>query len=399
MQGTTSAALLLRARALLDEGLPVMPAILLPDLSGLENAKLEPQVIAAFAEIVTSLEALQARRRQEVDPTTMIMMMLMTSAERIRAVAPTPTGAEISKYSKELIEALDRADEVAVAAALAPGFVYFHASRTHDRDTLLGRLAQRRSKVQLVVNRTWEDESVVHKDDVLVFTANVREVHGETSGRGGYSDDGTYLVQWVRTQDGWRVQLLTWHRGVPEREYYNDTFRKNRGFSHEPNRLLIDTVRGTAPGTALDLAMGQGRNALYLASQNWTVTGIDVSDEGINIAREEAAQRKLSLETINADIDEWELGQNRFDLVTMFYAGDHLKWIDKIRTSLRDGGLFVVEGWAKESPDSPYGFAEGQLAKLFEGYEILRDETVDGAPDWAWDEGRLVRFVARKRHG
>jgi hypothetical protein len=81
----------------------------------------------------------------------------------------------------------------------------------------------------------------------------------------------------------------------------------------------------------------------------------------------------------------------------MMYAGDHAKWIDKIKASLRAGGLFVVEGWAKESPDSPTGFGEGQLAKLFDGYEILRDETVEDVPDWAWDKGKLVRFVVRKK--
>lgn len=373
------------------------PAIQLPDLSGLAEANVAPEVLATLGEIMSTLEALERRRSQEIDLTPMLMMMLMASAERERAVAAVPSDAEIIQRSKDLIEALDRADEVAVAGALAPGFVYFHASRAHDRDTLLARLMQRRSKVQLVVNRTWEDEYVVHKDDVLVFTGNVREIQGGNERNGGYIDDGTYLVQWVRADDGWRVQLLTWQRGTPEREWYNDTFRKNRGFSHEPNRLLIDTVNGIAAGTALDLATGQGRNALYLASQKWTVTGVDLSDEGLRTAREEAALRELSLEMIDADIDEWDFGENRFDLVTMLYAGDHVKWIDKIKTSLREGGIFLVEGWAKEASDSPYGFSEGQLASLFEGYEILRDETIDGAPDWAWDEGRLVRFVARKK--
>lgn len=376
------------------------PAFQLPDLSGLAQADVAPEVLATLGEIMSSLESLTRRRSEELDSSPMLMMlmmmMMMASADRGRPVDPVPSAAEIIERSKGLIEALDRSDVAAVAGVLSPGFVYFHASRAHDRDTLLARLAQRRCKVALVAARTWEDECVIHKDDVLVFTANVREIQSGNERNGGYIDEGTYLVQWVRGDDAWRVQLLTWQRGTPEREWYNDTFRKNRGFSHEPNQLLIDTVRGATPGVALDLAMGQGRNALYLASQHWTVTGVDLSDEGIRIAREEAEQRDLSIETINTDIDKWDFGENRYDLVTMFYAGDHVKWIEKIRTSLRKGGLFVVESWAKEAPDSPYGFAEGQLAALFEGYEILHDQTVEGAPDWAWDEGKLVRFVARK---
>lgn len=372
-------------------------ALQLHDLSGLAGTQVTPELLVALGDIMTGLEALKHRRSQEIDLTSMLLMMMMASPEKAGARPPVPSAAEIIDRSKCLIDGLDRADEHSVGAELAPGFVYFHASRAHDRDTLLGRLAQRRSKVRLAVDRTWADESVVHKDDVIVFTASVREIQGGNVRNGGYLDDGSYLLQWVRADGGWRVQLLTWQRGTPEREWYNDTFRKNRGFSHEPNQLLVDTVHGVTPGTALDLAMGQGRNALYLASQHWTVTGIDLSDEGIRIAREEAAQRMLDLETINADIETMDFGENRYDLVTMLYAGDHVRWIDKIRASLRRGGLFVVEGWAKEAPDSPYGFAQGQLASLFDGFDILRDEMLDGAPDWAWDEGKLVRFVARKR--
>ncbi len=161
--------------------------------------------------------------------------------------------------------------------------------------------------------------------------------------------------------------------------------------------ILIESVENTTPGAALELAMGQGRNALYLASKGWQVTGVDNSDEALRIARDQALSRDLAIDTIHADIDEWTFGEDRFDLVTLMYAGCHGKWMDKIRCSLRKGGLLVLEGWAKESPESPIGFGEGQLAKLFEDYELVRDETVVDVPDWAWDKGKLVRFVARKK--
>jgi len=369
----------------------------MPALASLDPATIPPEVIAALAEITSSLEALEARRRQEAQASTLLMMMMMmSSAHRQRAAVSLASDADVIQHSKDFIEALDRADDVAVAAVLAPGFVYFHAGRTSDRDTMLARLAQRRTKVQFRTERTWSDECLVHRGDVLVFTSKAHEVQGGNERHGGYIDDGMYLLQWARCGDGWRVQLLTWQQGTTEREWFNDTYRKNRGFSREANRLLIDTLDGATPGVALDLATGQGRNALYLAAQGWQVTGIDISDEGLRIAREQAVERGLSIQTIHADIDAWELGESRYDLVTMLYAGDHAQWIDKIKASLRDGGLIIVEGWAKESPGSPYGFSEGLLATLFDGYEILRDETVVGAPDWAWDEAKLVRFVARK---
>ncbi len=377
------------------------------------------EITAAFTQVMSSLEDLAKNcRNQGIDPMTMLMTVMSSSAgrggrasaapqaaaipaaidvEALSTSVPTPSDAELIKRSHDLVDALDRGDIATVAAALAPGFVRFVDGAAIDRDAMVLTTIQRRSMVPDVEKRSWDDESVVRKDDTLVFMGKAHEVQSGNSTKGGYLHDGWYLLQWVRTGDAWRVQLLTWQKEATGRDWFNDIFRKGRGFSREPNRLLVEIVRNEKPGAALELAIGQGRNALYLASQGWTVTGVDGSDEGLRIAREEAANRELALETINADIDEWDFGVDRFDLVTLIYAGDHAKWIDKIKASLRNGGLFVVEGWAKVTPDSPVGFGEGQLAKLFDGYEILRDETVEDVPDWAWDTGRLVRFVARKR--
>ena len=373
----------------------------------------------AFAQIMSSLEQLANDcRNRGLDPVTMLMTMISGVAGRAGGVvaapqvaampvidvgslsAPTPVStpsdAELKRRSHDIIDALDRGDVAAVEAALAPSFIHFAGGSGTDRDAVLAKIKQRKS-CWYIAKRTWDNEQVVRKDDALVFMGRAHELQGGNDTHGGYLYDGCYLLQWVRIGDAWRVQLLTWQKESTDRDWWNDTFHKGRGFSLEPNRLLVETVEGEKPGAALELAMGQGRNALYLASQGWQVTGVDMSDEGLRIAREQAVKRRLALETINADIDEWDFGVNRFDLVTLMYAGDHAKWIEKIKASLRDGGLFIVEGWAKQSPDSLVGFGEGQLAKLFDGFEVLRDETVQDVPDWAWDEGKLVRFVARKQ--
>lgn len=379
------------------------------------------ELAAAFTHVMTTLQDLASRcRGLGMDPMAMIARMMRPSSGTPRAsgiaapqsamppmiridVVPAPIPAQtdddagVVTRSHDFIDALDRDDVIAVAAALAPGFVHFVDGAAIDRDTMLTMIMQRKSNVRHIAKRVWEDERVVRNDDIVVFTGKAHEVQGGNDTHGGYLYDGWYLVQWVRAGDAWRVQLLTWQKESTGRDWWNHTFRKGRGFALEPNRLLVETVRDTEPGAALELAMGQGRNALYLASQGWRVTGVDISDEGLRIAREQAIKRDLEIETINADIDEWDFGVNRFDLVTLLYVGDHARWIDKIKASLRSGGVFVVEGWANVGPDSPYGFADGQLAKLFEGYEILRDETVEDVPDWAWDKGKLVRFVARKR--
>jgi hypothetical protein len=66
---------------------------------------------------------------------------------------------------------------------------------------------------------------------------------------------------------------------------------------------------------------------------------------------------------------------------------------------LKKGGLFIVEYYHQDGDNSPMkGFTTGQLAALFaDGFDILRDDVVEDAPDWALDRTTLVRFFARKR--
>src|SRR5687767_2540931 len=60
-----------------------------------------------------------------------------------------------------------------------------------------------------------------------------------------------------------------------EAELYDGVYATAPTFNIEPNKLLADAVKGRKPGKALDVAMGQGRNSVYLASQGWSVTGFD----------------------------------------------------------------------------------------------------------------------------
>lgn len=120
-----------------------------------------------------------------------------------------------------------------------------------------------------------------------------------------------------------RIAFWSWRLAGTgaKRASWNEIFRNDTGFSKEPNQLLVDTVAKVAPGAALDIAMGQGRNALYLASRGWKVTGVDLSDEGVRAAREAAAARHLQLHAINADLETYDLGVAKWELVTMIYAG------------------------------------------------------------------------------
>ncbi len=184
------------------------------------------------------------------------------------------------------------------------------------------------------------------------------------------------------------------------REVWNETYRNGVGFNHEPNAFLVNTVKGRRPGTALDVGMGQGRNSLYLASQGWKVTGVDLSDEGIRIATDAAARQKLTLNAIVADVDTWDFGNGRWDLIAMIYADANIPTVQKAKASLKKGGLFVVEVFHADGTGGTRsgGFETGQLAAQFgEGFKILHDEVVDDLSDWGGPaKVKLVRFAAEK---
>ncbi|MFD0328131.1 methyltransferase domain-containing protein [Streptacidiphilus monticola] len=65
-------------------------------------------------------------------------------------------------------------------------------------------------------------------------------------------------------------------------------------WSAGPNRFVAEELAGLTPGRALDLAAGEGRNALWLAEQGWRVDAVDWSAVGLDKARRAAAARGSS---------------------------------------------------------------------------------------------------------
>jgi SAM-dependent methyltransferase len=104
------------------------------------------------------------------------------------------------------------------------------------------------------------------------------------------------------------------------REDWNDRYaRKELVWTAEPNRRFASEVGGLEPGRALDLACGEGRNAVWLAERGWRVTGVDFSDVAIAKARQLAASRGVDVEWVVADVLEHEPGRRAFELVAVLY--------------------------------------------------------------------------------
>lgn len=185
------------------------------------------------------------------------------------------------------------------------------------------------------------------------------------------------------------------------RERWNEVFKKGAPtLNREPSQVLVAAVERRKPGKALDLGTGQGRNAIFLASKGWTVTGVDISDVAIAEAKKNAAAGKVQIEAIVGDLDTYDFGREQWDLITSFYMhGWHNRSSTdvpaRIYDALRPGGLLVIEGFAK--PENPFGFSVEELSKAYGRLRILKNESVHTKGEWDKDnEAQIARFVAEK---
>lgn len=86
----------------------------------------------------------------------------------------------------------------------------------------------------------------------------------------------------------------------------------------EPNRFLVEATSDLRPGSVLDVACGEGRNAIWLAERGWRATGVDFSAVALGKARRLAAARGVDVEWIEADVRTWS-PPGSFDLVVLLY--------------------------------------------------------------------------------
>ncbi len=101
---------------------------------------------------------------------------------------------------------------------------------------------------------------------------------------------------------------------------WNDRYRTAEYvWKADPNVFLVAETAGLGPGRALDLACGEGRNAVWLAEQGWAATGVDFSDVGLDKGRRLATDRGVEVDWVCADATTWEPGRDGYDLVAVFY--------------------------------------------------------------------------------
>jgi SAM-dependent methyltransferase len=201
--------------------------------------------------------------------------------------------------------------------------------------------------------------------------------------------------------------------GFTEADFWDGRYKSESYlYGAEPNDFLQDHAHLFRSGDrVLSLAEGEGRNAVFLAAQGCGVRGVDFSPAGRTKALALAGARNVAIEYILADLTCYDMGQAEWDAVISIFchmaSKDRLPLYAAIRTALKPGGLFVLEGYnagqlsySTGGPkDVDYLTSLDMLTESFAGFEvILARDTVHEIREGLGHtgDGSVTQFIARK---
>ncbi|MEI6291488.1 MAG: class I SAM-dependent methyltransferase [Chloroflexota bacterium] len=118
----------------------------------------------------------------------------------------------------------------------------------------------------------------------------------------------------------------------------------------EPNEYLVKASGNIRPGgKVLSLGEGEGRNAVYLASQGFNVTAVDSSSVGLEKAQKLADSKRVKIDTITADLADFEIKPGSWDAIISIYchlpSAQRVKLHQQVCAGLKPGGVFILEAF------------------------------------------------------
>ena len=180
-------------------------------------------------------------------------------------------------------------------------------------------------------------------------------------------------------------------------ERYRSRTRAAEDFSAEPTPLLVETAAQLPPGNALDLACGTGRNALWLASQGWGVTAVDGSSAAIEVLRNSAPSRGLSVNTRIANLEnhEYRVEPSSWELIAICYYLQR-DLFESAKRGVVPGGILISIVHIAEPGEEPtaHRLRPGELAEYFVDWDILYRR--EGKPRDSAHQRSVAEIVARR---
>jgi SAM-dependent methyltransferase len=182
-----------------------------------------------------------------------------------------------------------------------------------------------------------------------------------------------------------------------EREHWNRKYREAPGSWLVPDpflpRAFSEYILPLFPrgGSALDLAGGAGRHAIWLAKQGWEVTLIDISETGVEQARQNAGPLASHIRLVVDDLTHFRASQTEFEVafdvvMAFFYLKREI--FSELVTAVRPGGLLVYKTYTRAQAELPSGpkspahlLEPGELVELADGLNVLhyREDVAENA--------------------
>jgi tellurite methyltransferase len=154
--------------------------------------------------------------------------------------------------------------------------------------------------------------------------------------------------------------------------------KKEFALGKEPNPFLKKYIHLLPKGKALDIASGEGRNAVFLAQNGFDVDAIDISEKGLRRARKLARKKGVLINTFLVDLDQYQIEEERYDLIANFYFLKR-RLIQRMKKGLKKGGKVIFETYIIEHrtlgaggpKQAKYFLKPNELLRLFKNFRIL----------------------------
>jgi len=157
-----------------------------------------------------------------------------------------------------------------------------------------------------------------------------------------------------------------------DERYANENFV----YGIEPNAFFKGELYKLKVGRLLLPAEGEGRNAVFAASQSWQVSAFDLSGEGRLKAMELASKNQVEIDYEIAGFEDFTFENESFDCIALIYAHvpeEKRKVYHQLMTKyLKPGGVLILEGFSKTQLGKKSG-GPGQIGMLFSKDNLLDD--------------------------
>lgn len=173
--------------------------------------------------------------------------------------------------------------------------------------------------------------------------------------------------------------LLSLYAGEQDKLFWDNKYETEAYiFGKEPVEFLRENIDILPTGKVLDIAMGEGRNAVFLAKNGFDVDGCDISEIAVKKAQELAKENNVKIHAFVADLETYKLPQDTYDVIVCFYYLQR-SLIPQIKQALKPGGMIIyetytIENWERglEGPkNKDYLLKPNELLNFFRDFKII----------------------------